>query len=423
MARSVRKLGSLRLAGRVGRTRLLLLLAMVGPGFIAANAGNDAGGITTWSVIGSRYGYSMIWLLVVITPILAIVQEMNARVGVVTGRGLAGLIRENFSLKITALAILATVVANFGTTVAEFSGVAAASELFHVPKYVAVPAVAVAVWLLVTRGSYRKVERVLLGLGFVLLTYVVSGILAGPDWGKALHGATHPYIAWDSLWVFTAIAAVGTTLTPWGQFFIQAAVVDKKVPWKQFAYTKYEIYAGSVFMTMIDFFIVVACAATLYADGIVVRSAEEAAMALVPFLGAAAKYLFAIGLLSVSILAAGVLPLATAYVVCEAFGFESGLDNSFREAPAFNGIITFLTFVPAAVAIIPGLPLVSVILVAQSLNGILLPVILIFTLLMINNPRVMGEHVNGRVRNVIAWGFTATLMGMTAVLLLSPLFD
>jgi NRAMP (natural resistance-associated macrophage protein)-like metal ion transporter len=423
MARTPRPVGGLRLAGRVGRTRLLLLLALAGPGFIAANAGNDAGGITTWSVIGSRYGYSMIWLLVAITPVLAIVQEMNARVGVVTGRGLAALIRENFSLRITALAILAAVVANFGTTVAEFSGVAAASELFHVPRYVAVPAVAVAVWLLVTRGSYRKVERVLLALGFVLLTYVVSGILAGPDWSEALHGATHPSIEWDRLWIFTVIAAVGTTLTPWGQFFIQAAVVDKKVSWKQFAYTKYEIYAGSVFMTMIDFFIVVACAATLYADGIVVQSAEEAALALVPFLGVAAQYLFAVGLLSVSILAAGVLPLATAYVVCEAFGFESGLDNSFREAPVFNGIITFLTFVPAAVAIIPGLPLVTVILVAQSLNGILLPVILIFTLLLINNPRVMGEHVNGRVRNVVAWGFTAALIGMSGVLLVSPFFD
>jgi Mn2+/Fe2+ NRAMP family transporter len=365
----------------------------------------------------------MIWLLVLITPILAIVQEMNARVGVVTGRGLAGLIRENFSLKITALAILATVIANFGTTVAEFSGVAAASGLFHVPPYVAVPVVAVGIWLLVTRGSYRKVERVLLVLGFVLLTYVVSGILAEPDWSAALHGATHPYIQWDSLWIFTVIAAVGTTLTPWGQFFIQAAVVDKKVPWRQFKYTKYEIYAGSVFMTTIDFFIVIACAATLYQDGIVVQSAEEAAMALVPFLGAAAQYLFAIGLLSVSILAAGVLPLATAYVVCEAFGFESGLDNSFREAPVFNGLITFLMFVPAAVAIIPGLPLVNVILVAQSLNGVLLPVILIFTLLMINDPRVMGEHVNGRIRNVIAWGFTIALIAMSAILLLSPLFS
>jgi NRAMP (natural resistance-associated macrophage protein)-like metal ion transporter len=422
MAQTPQRVGRL-LVGRIGRSRLLVILSMVGPGLIAANAGNDAGGITTWSVIGSRYGYSMIWLLVVLTPVLAVVQEMNARVGVVTGRGLAGLIRENFSLRVTALAILATVVANFGTTVAEFSGIAAASGLFGVPSYVAVPALAVAVWFLITRGSYRKVERVLLALGFVLVTYVVSGILAEPDWGAALHGAVVPTAYWDSLWLFTVIAAVGTTLTPWGQFFIQAAVVDKSVSLRQYVYTKYEIYVGSVFMTTIDFFIVVACAATLYKEGIVVQTAQEAAMALQPFLGSAAKYLFGLGLLSVSILAAGVLPLATAYVVCEAFGFESGLDSSFREAPVFNGIITFLVFVPAAVAVIPGLPLIDVILVAQTLNGVLLPVILLFTLRMVNNPLVMGDHVNGPVRNAIAWGFSIVLVGMSVLLVLSPLLS
>ena len=401
----------------------LVALALLGPGLIAANAGNDAGGITTWSVIGSRYGYSMVWLLVVLTPILAVVQEMNARVGVVTGRGLAGLIRENFSLKVTALAILATALANFGTTVAEFSGIAAAGGLFHVPTYVSVPVMAIAVWFLVTRGSYRKVERVLLALGFVLVTYVVAGLIAGPDWGEALRGATVPRPELDSLWVFTVIAAVGTTLTPWGQFFIQAAVVDRKTTLKQYVYTKYEIYAGSVIMTSIDFFIVVACASVLYKDGIVVESAQEAAMALEPLLGSVARYLFGIGLLAVSVLAAGVLPLATAYVVCEAFGFESGLDTSFREAPVFNGIITFFMFVPAAVAMIPGLPLVTVILVAQSLNGVLLPVILLFTLSMINNPRVMGEHVNGPVRNAVAWSFSVVLIALSALLVLSPLLS
>jgi len=411
-----------RVVRRVGRSRLLIALTMLGPGLIAANAGNDAGGITTWSVIGSRYGYSLVWLLVILTPVLAIVQEMNARVGVVTGRGLAGLIRENFSLKVTALAILATALANFGTTVAEFAGIAAAGKLFHVPPYVAVPVLAVAVWFLVTRGSYRKVERVLLALGFVLVTYVVSGLIAGPDWGEALRGATVPRPELDSLWIFTVIAAVGTTLTPWGQFFIQAAVVDRKTTLKQYVYTRYEIYAGSVIMTGIDFFIVVACASVLYKEGIVVESAQEAAMALEPLLGTVARYLFGLGLLAVSILAAGVLPLATAYVVCEAFGFESGLDTSFREAPVFNGIITFFMFVPAAVAMIPGLPLVKVILVAQTLNGVLLPVILLFTLSMINNPRVMGEHVNGRVRNLIAWGFSVVLIGLSAMLVLSPLF-
>ena len=412
-----------RVVRRVGRSRLLVALALLGPGLIAANAGNDAGGITTWSVIGSRYGYSMVWLLVILTPILAVVQEMNARVGVVTGRGLAGLIRENFSLKVTALAILATALANFGTTVAEFSGIAAAGGLFHVPTYVSVPVMAIAVWFLVTRGSYRKVERVLLALGFVLVTYVVSGLIAGPDWGEALRGATVPRPELDSLWVFTVIAAVGTTLTPWGQFFIQAAVVDRKTTLKQYVYTKYEIYAGSVIMTTIDFFIVVACASVLYKEGIVVESAQEAAMALEPLLGSVARYLFGIGLLAVSVLAAGVLPLATAYVVCEAFGFESGLDTSFREAPVFNGIITFFMFVPAAVAMIPGLPLVTVILVAQSLNGVLLPVILLFTLSMINNPRVMGEHVNGPVRNAVAWSFSVVLIALSALLVLSPLLS
>ena len=422
MARSPRSVGR-RLVGRIGRTRLLIALSLLGPGLIAANAGNDAGGITTWSVIGARYGYSLLWLLVPLTLVLAVVQEMNARVGVVTGRGLAALIRENFSLKVTAFAILATMAANFGTTVAEFSGIAAAGSLFGVPSYIGVPTVAVAVWVLVTRGSYRKVERVLLALGFVLITYIISGVLAGPDWVAAARGLSTPRLSIDSLWLFTVVAAVGTTLTPWGQFFIQAAIVDRKVPWKQYVYTRYEIYFGSVFMTTIDFFIVVACAATLYKNGIVIDSAQEAAMALEPFLGAAAKYLFGIGLLSVSILAAGVLPLATAYVVCEAFGFESGLDSKFREAPVFNGIITFYLFVPALVAMIPGLPLVRVIMVAQMLNGMLLPVILIFTLLMINNPRVMGEHVNGPVRNVIAWGFSGLLILLSAILLVSPLFS
>jgi Mn2+/Fe2+ NRAMP family transporter len=409
-----------RAFGRIGRTRLLIFLSVVGPGFIAANAGNDAGGITTWSVIGSRYGYSLIWLLVLITPVLAVVQEMNARVGVVTGRGLAALIRENFTIKITALAIAAAVVANFGTTVAEFSGIAAAGSLFGVPPYVGVPVLSVAIWLLVTRGSYRKTERVLLGLGFVLVTYIASGILAGPDWSAAARGAVHPSFSSESLWLFTVIAAVGTTLTPWGQFFIQAAVVDKKVSLRQYVYTKYEIFAGSVFMTGIDLFIVLACAATLHQQGIVVESAEEAAMALEPLLGTVARYLFGLGLLSVSILAAGVLPLATAYVVCEAFGFESGLDTGFREAPVFNGIITFLIFVPALIASIPGLPLIKVIVSAQVLNGVLLPVILLFTLKLINDSRVMGTHVNGRISNGIAWTFTVALIVMSAFLVLSP---
>jgi Mn2+/Fe2+ NRAMP family transporter len=405
---------------RLGRTRLVIILGVLGPGLIAANAGNDAGGITTWSVIGSRYGYSLLWLLVIITPVVAVVQEMNARVGVVTGRGLAALIRENFSLRITALAMLATMVANFGTTVAEFSGVAAASEILRVPAWIGVPVVAVVVWSLITRGSYRKVERVFLGLGLIYVTYFVAGVMAGPDWSAALQGATTPQIEWNSLWLFTVIAAVGTTLTPWGQFFIQAAIVDKKIPWREFKYTRYEIYAGAVLMTTIDAFIVLACAAVLYPHGIVVDSAGQAARALEPFLGSLARLLFAVGLLNVSILAAGVLPLATAYVVCEAFGFEAGLDRSWGEAPIFNGLLTAFVFFPALVAMIPGLPLIPVILVAQTVNGMLLPIVLIFTLSVINKPSVMGEHVNGPVRNAVAWTFTVVLIGLSVALLVSP---
>jgi Mn2+/Fe2+ NRAMP family transporter len=405
---------------RIGRSRLVLFLGILGPGVIAANAGNDAGGITTWSVIGSRYGYGLLWLLAIVTPLLAIAQEMNARIGVVTGRGLAALIRERFSLRITAFAILATMIANFGTAVSEFSGIAAASELFHTPTWVGVPVVAVAVWLLVTHGSYRKVERVFLALGLVYLTYIVSGIIAEPDWRDVGRGLA-PQMHASQLWLLTVIAAVGTTITPWGQFFIQASVTDKHVSLKEFPYTRAEVFLGSTFMAIIDFFIVVACAETLFKHGIVVETAEDAARALGPLLGAAAKYLFALGLLNVSILASGILPLATAYVVCEAFGFEAGLDRSFSEAPIFNGLLTAFIFLPALVAMIPGLPLVRVILVAQTVNGMLLPIVLIFVLLIINDRRLMGDHVNGRTYNWIAWTFSVVLIALSAALVLTAL--
>jgi len=406
--------------GRIGRTRLFVFLAALGPGMIAALADNDAGGITTWSVVGSRYGFSMLWLLVLVTPVLAILQEMNARIGAATGRGMAALIRENFSLKITAFAILATTLANFGTSVSEFSGVSAASKLLGVPPYVGVPVVAIAVWLLVVRGSYRRVERVFLALGVVYVTYIISALLAEPDWGAAAHGAVVPHVQSDSLWLFTAIAAIGTTITPWGQFFIQASVVDKHISMRNFRYTRIEVYLGALVTVGIDFFIVLACATVLYPKGIAVDSAEHAAQALEPLVGEAARVLFGIGLLNVSILASGILPLATAYVVCEAFGFESGLDRSFSDAPIFNGIITVFIVVPALVAMIPGLPLVGVIMVAQTLNGMLLPIVLIFALKMVNDASVMGDYTNTRPRNIVSWAFTIALIGLSAALLMSP---
>ena len=371
-------------------------------------------------MIGARYGYSMLWLLLLITPILAVTQEMGARMGAVTGKGLAALIREKFSLKVTAFAMLALLVANFGTTTAEFSGIAAAFSLAHIPSWAAVPPVAFGVWLLVTRGSYRKVERVFLALTAVYVAYFVAGFLAKPDWGAAVHGTFVPQMQTSSLWILTAIAAIGTTITPWGQFFIQAYIVDKRISIARYAYTKVEVYMGAVFTDAIDLFIVLACAATLYKEGIVVETAQDAARALAPLAGQAASFLFGFGLLNVSILGAAILPLTTAYAVCEAFGLESGLDKKFDEAPAFNGLLTAFIALPALVAIIPGLPLVKVMLLSQDVNGILLPIILIYVLKIINDPKVMGDHVNGRVYNTIAWGFSAALIGLSVTLVLSP---
>jgi len=420
MAQRRRDVGA-RLPGRIGRSRLLIFLAILGPGLISAASDNDAGGITTWSVIGARYGYSLLWLLLLITPILAVTQEMGARMGAVTGKGLAALIREKFSLRVTAFAMLALLVANFGTTTAEFSGVAAAFSLAHIPAWAAVPPVALGVWVLVTRGSYRKVERVFLALTAVYVAYFIAGFLAKPDWGAAIHGTVVPRVQANSLWLLTAIAAIGTTITPWGQFFIQAYIVDKRISITRYAYTKVEVYLGAVFTDAIDLFIVLACAATLYKENIIVETAQDAARALAPLAGQAASLLFGFGLLNVSILGAAILPLTTAYAICEAFGFESGLDRSWNEAPAFNGILTAFIAVPALVAVIPHLPLVKVMLLSQDVNGILLPIILIYVLKIINDRSVMGDHVNGRVYNTIAWGFSVALIGLSVTLVLSPL--
>ncbi len=407
--------------GRIGRTRLLIFLSVMGPGLITANSDNDAGGITTWSVVGAHYGYQLLWVLLLITPILAVTQEMGARMGVVTGKGLAALIRERFSLKITAFAMLAMLIANLGTTIAEFSGVGAAFSLAHIPPWVCVPPVALGVWLLITRGSYKRVERVFLFLSALYVTYIVAGILAHPDWHAAAHHAVVPSITPTSIWVLTVIAAIGTTITPWGQFFIQATIVDKKISIKEYVYTKAEVYLGAVLTDGIDFFIVVACAATLYKHGILVNSAQDAARALEPLAGRAAALLFGFGLLNVSILAAGILPLATAYAICEAFGFESGLDQKFSDAPIFNGLLTFFVFVPAAVAVIPHLPLVKVMLLSQDVNGILLPIILIYVLKIVNDRSVMGEYVNGPIYNTLAWAFSVGLIVLTVVLVASTL--
>jgi Mn2+/Fe2+ NRAMP family transporter len=402
--------------GRIGRSRLLVFLALMGPGLITANSDNDAGGITTWSVAGAHYGYQLLWILLLITPILAVTQEMGARMGAVTGKGLAALIRERFSLRVTAFAILAMLIANFGTTMAEFSGVAAGFGLFHVPAVVSVPLVAIGVWVLITKGSYWRVEKVFLVLCSIYVTYVIAGFLAHPNWKMALHSTVVPSVTLNSTWLLTVVAAIGTTITPWGQFFIQATVVDKKISVRTYIYTKVEVFLGALVTDTVDFFIVVACAATLFTSHRLVNTAQDAAHALRPLAGQFAYLLFGIGLLNVSVLAAGILPLASAYALCEAFGFEAGLDYRFKEAPVFNGLLTFFIFVPALAAMIPGLPLIKVILLSQDLNGILLPIILIYVLKVINDRSVMGEYVNGPIYNVVAWAFSVVLIALSVVL-------
>jgi NRAMP (natural resistance-associated macrophage protein)-like metal ion transporter len=407
--------------GRIGRTRLLIFLAVMGPGLITAMADNDAPGITTWSVAGARYGYQLLWVVVLIAPILIVTQEMGTRMGVVTGKGLAALIRERFSLKVTAFAMLAMLIANFGTTVAEFAGVAAAFSLAHIPPWVCVPPVALGVWLLVTRGSYRRVERIFLLLSALYVTYFIAGLLAHPDWSRAIHSTVVPGVTGTTAWLITVIAAIGTTITPWGQFFVQATIVDKKVSIRDYGFTRAEVIVGGIATVTVDFFIVVACAATLYRHGVLVDTAQDAARALEPFAGSAAAFLFGFGLLNVSVLAAAILPLATAYAICEAFGFESGLDQKLSDAPIFNGLLTFFIFVPAAVAIIPHLPLVKVMVLTQDVNGILLPIILIYVLKIVNDRSVMGANVNGPVSNTLALAFSALLILLTVLLIASTL--
>ena len=407
---------------RIGRTRLLLFLAMMGPGLITANADNDAGGIATYSMAGGRYGYSMLWMLLLITLSLAVTQEMGARMGVVTGQGLAALIRERFRLKMTVFAMAAMLIANLGTTISEFSGIASSFQLFGASKYYTVPFVAVFIWLLVVRGSYKIAERVFLVFSSFYLTYVVSGFMAHPDWGEALHRTVVPSFQMNASYILLFIAVIGTTITPWGQFFIQAYVVDKGISIKHFRYTKAEVIMGAVITDVVALFIIVACAATIYKTGGDIETAADAAQALAPLAGEWASKLFAFGLLNASVLAAAILPLATAYAICEAFGFESGVNRSFKEAPIFHGIFTASIVIGAAVALIPNLPLLTIMVLAQDVNGILLPLILIFVMVIVNDKEIMGKYANSRRHNVVAGLTTAALIVLSLLLVVTSFF-
>jgi Mn2+/Fe2+ NRAMP family transporter len=401
------------------RKRLLAYIAIFGPGMITANAGNDAGGIATFASVGADFGYSLLWILIPITISLGIVQEMCARMGAVTGKGLADLIRERFGVRWTALIMLALLIANAGVTVSEFVGIAAASELFGASHYISVPLSAVLIWFLIVKGSYKKVERVFLLMSLVFLGYIVSAFLSRPDWSAVAVGMVRPEFKLEYAFLFTFVAVIGTTISPYMQVYVQSSVVEKGVTPDDYGKTKLDVWVGTIFAILIVFFIIVSTAATLHKSGIQITSAADAAHALRPLAGQYAQTLFGLGLFGASMLAAGVLPLATAYSISEALGFEKGVSRSFREAPIFLGTFTFLVAVGAAIAIVPNLPLIRVLLVTQVINGLLLPIVLFAVLRLVNNREVMGKYVNGPIYNAAAWltAIVVTLLSLLYILI------
>jgi NRAMP (natural resistance-associated macrophage protein)-like metal ion transporter len=409
---------------------LLMFFSVIGPGIITANADNDVGGIQTYSIAGAQFGYSMLWLLIPVTVALIVTQEMCARMGAVTGKGLADLIRENFGVKITTIVLMLFVLSDLGNTAAEFAGIAFASPVFqqYVPfltKYLLVPAAAVFVFTMVTRGNYRVVEKVFFAFCVVYLAYVVSGFLVHPPWGEVLKATILPHFTPTQAYVTTAIAVIGTTISPWMQFYIQSAVVEKGVRIKDYPYSRIDVITGAIITDVIAFFIVVACAATIYvhnqhlapgAHPLGVNTAGDVATALQPLAGKYASLLFALGLLNAAIFTASILPLSTAYYVCEAFGFESGVERSFRQAPVFYGLYAGLIVIGGGIVLLASDAFQNVIIFySQVLNGVLLPLVLVLMLLLINKPRLMGAYTNNLAFNVIAWATVVTVGGLTVL--------
>jgi NRAMP (natural resistance-associated macrophage protein)-like metal ion transporter len=406
-------------------SRIWAFIAVLGPGLITANADNDASGIYGYSLAGAQYQYRLLWVLLLSSFALAVAQEICARMGAVTGKGLADLIRERFGVKITLFAMLTLLVANFATTVSEFAGILAAVQLFAGPwvRFIVLPAVAGGVWLLVSRGSYRRVERFLLAASFIFLVYVVSAFLAHPPWATVLKETFTPdlkHIFPLPAYIFVSINIVGTTITPWQQFYIQSSVRDKGIDVKEYAYERWDVYLGTFFLNAIAFFIVVCCGATLYTHGIHdLRDAGQAASALTPIAGELATALFALGLFNASCLGAIVVPLSTAYAVTEALGWESGVGRRPREAPLFNGVFTFLIICSALLVLVFPSHLALLIILPNIVGGILLPVILVLMLLLVNDRRMMGEYANSRIYNAIAWTTTVVIVLLSLTLLVT----
>jgi len=404
------------------KERFALFFAVMGPGIVTAFADNDAGGIATYAAAGAKYGYSLIFTMLISTVLLAIAQEISARTGAVTGRGLSDLIRENYGVKWTFFAMSVLLIANLGTTVSEFSGIATSFEIFGISKYLSVPAMAAIIWWLVIKTDYGKIEKILLLLCLTFFSYVISGIIVNPPWPQVFVESITPTFSGTPAFLMMAIGVIGTTITPWGQFYVQASVVDKGITAQDYRYTRWDVLIGTFFTGFIAFFIIVATAATLYVNKIPIETAKDVALALKPLAGQYASFLFGFGLLGASILAAFVLPLSTAYAVCEAFGFEHGISKSYKEAPAFFGLYTVLIVLGAAIVLWPNLSLFHVMLTTQVVNGILLPPILIFMVLIASKKSIMGDYANTKFFNIISWTFTVSLILLTVLLLASILF-
>jgi Mn2+/Fe2+ NRAMP family transporter len=406
---------------RQWKTRILLLFAVIGPGFITANVDNDAGGIYTYSSAGAHFGYQLLWSIIPITLALIVVQEMSARMGAVTGKGLSDLIREEYGLRITFLMMAALVIVNFSNVIAEFAGIATSVELFHVSKYISVPVSAAVVWLLVVKGNYKSVEKIFVAASFFYICYIIAGVMARPGWTESVKATFVPEgrgLFWQKDYIYMLVGVIGTTIAPWMQFYLQASIVEKGVTARQYKTSRLDVIFGCFFTDIVAWFIIVACAATLYAHNQRdIHEAAEAARALGPLAGKYAKILFGAGLFNASLFAASILPLSTAYTVCEGLGVESGLDKKFGEAKVFYWFYTILIAAGAAVTLIPNFPLIKVTLLSQVLNGVLLPAVLVFMLLLINKRRLMGRYVNGKVFNMIAWITAAIIIGLTVIYL------
>ena len=404
---------------RSWKFRLLLFFAVVGPGFITANVDNDSGGIFTYSQAGAQFGYLLLWTMIPITVALIVVQEMCARMGAVTGKGLSDLIREEFGLRITFLMMLGILITNFGNVITEFVGIAGSMGLFGVPRYYSVPICAVIVWLIAVKGQYKSVEKVFLVASFFYITYIFAGVLAKPAWIEAMKATVKPpqiSTFRQSSYLYMVIGVVGTTIAPWMQFYLQSSIVEKGVTRRQYKTSKLDVIVGCIFTDVVAWFIIVACAATLYMHNVRdIRDAADAAQSLRPLAGDWAYILFALGLFNASLFAASILPLSTAYTVCEGLGLESGVEHKFSEAPAFYWLYTVLIVAGGAVVLIPGLPLIKIAVFSQVVNGAVLPFVLIFMLLLINKKELMGEYVNKLTFNIIAWATTVIMIGLTIV--------